>query len=79
MLKLFAGQICDEFSQTVSLVKNPSNSVLKLLAGRLATNFRKQFISRRTPQFNPQTVCWPTGDEVSQTVCLVIFREQFVS
>ena len=42
-----------------------------LFAGRLTTNFRKRFVSWRTPQFNAQTVSWATGDEFSQTVCLV--------
>jgi hypothetical protein len=45
--------------------------MLKLFFGRQATNFRKQFVSRGTPQFNAQTVCLQTGDEFSQTVnCL---------
>ena len=44
--------------------------MLKLFACRLETNFRKQFASRLTLQINAQTVCLPTGDEFSRTVCL---------
>jgi hypothetical protein len=75
MLKLFAGQIRDELSQTVCLVKDPAiqcsnclqadwrrifanslsrggprNSMLTMFAERQATNFRKHFVSRGTPQ-----------------------------
>ena len=48
--------------------ERPRDSMIKLFDWQQATSFRKQFVSWRTPQFNAETVCWPTGDEFSQSL-----------